>query len=81
MTSRRGGCSKCAIKHILPQQPAAVSTPLLGQYHFDSLRLLLYSRELLDKVLDRVAEMASVEDRGVKKFLFVSLLHICQVQP
>lgn len=73
------GCSECAIKHILPQQPAAVSTLLPGQDLLDSLCLLFYSRELLGKVLEGVTEVASLGDRGVENFVFVGLSHIYQV--
>ncbi|XDV50693.1 hypothetical protein PO909_019709 [Leuciscus waleckii] len=48
---------------------------------FDGLSLLLYSRELLGEVLDRVAEEAGLGHGGVKEPELVGLPHVGQTQP
>ncbi len=45
------------------------------------LRLLLYSRELLGEVLDRVAKEAGLGHAGIKEPDFVGIPHVGQTQP
>ncbi|XDV23970.1 hypothetical protein PO909_028294, partial [Leuciscus waleckii] len=47
----------------------------------DGLSLLLYSRELLGEVLDRVAEEAGLGHGGFKEPELVGLPHVGQTQP
>ncbi len=47
----------------------------------DCLRLLLYSRELLGEVLDRVAKEAGLGHGGIKEPDFVGIPHVGQTQP
>lgn len=47
---------------------------------FNSIRLLLYWRERLGKVLDSVTEEATLRDAGVERANFVCVPHLSKVQ-
>ncbi len=78
--SRRGSPSATSRLRCCRRQSACNSGPP-GQDVANRLRLLLYSRELLGEVLDRVAKEAGLGHGGIKEPDFVGIPHVGQTQP
>ncbi len=78
--SRRGSPSATSRLRCCRRQSGCNSGPP-GQDVANRLRLLLYSRELLGEVLDRVAKEAGLGHGGIKEPDFVGIPHVGQTQP
>ncbi len=78
--SRRGSPSATSRLRCCRRQSGCNSGPP-GQDVANRLRLLLYSRELLGEVLDRIAKEAGLGHGGIKEPDFVGIPHVGQTQP
>ncbi len=78
--SRRGSPSATSRLRCCRRQSGCNSGPP-GQDVANRLRLLLYSRELLGEVLDRVAKEAGLGHGEIKEPDFVGIPHVGQTQP